>query len=74
MGEKKLEDTFSAEGLPRFLTPKQFKKHIADWSDEVLREEATHNGMPHIIRDNGRYLYPTREVLLWFKRRFQGAR
>lgn len=66
-------ETFSAEGLPKFLTPKQFKKYIADFSDEVLRDEALNHGLPHIIRDNGRYLYPTREVLIWFKRRFQNA-
>lgn len=59
--------------LPMFLTPKQFREHIANWSDDKLRDKIENDGFPAINENPGgkraRYSIPTKEALLWFKRR-----
>lgn len=56
--------------LPKFLTPKDFREHIVNWSDDTIRRRIQNDKMPAIQQDNGRYLLgPTDDLLLWFKRR-----
>lgn len=55
--------------LPKYLTPKDFREHIVNWSDDTIRRRIHNCGMPAVQQDNGRYIFPTEEVLLWFKRR-----
>lgn len=59
MGEKK---------LPRYLTSKQLREEIVNWSDEVLKSRVE-SGFPAFKDDGGRYLFPTAEVLDYMKRR-----
>jgi hypothetical protein len=61
--------SMSDKKLPKFLTPKDFREHIVNWSDDTLRRRVQNDKMPAIQQENGRYLFPTEEVLLWFKRR-----
>jgi hypothetical protein len=58
--------------LPMFLTPKQFRENIADWSDDTLRRKIQDEGFPAINIGAGerpKYSIPKDEALLWFKRR-----
>jgi hypothetical protein len=55
--------------LPIYLTPKQFRENIVNWSDDTLRNNIEQHGFPAIKTDSGRYLVPREDALLWFKRR-----
>ena len=59
MGEKKLR---------KYLTPKEFQEHIADWSIDTLKRRIKDEGFP-AIQDASGILIPTEEAELWFKRR-----
>lgn len=65
MGERKL---ITPDMLPVLLTPKAFRMYIVDWSDDKLRRKVQNEGLPAHQEASGRYVYPTAEVLLWFKR------
>jgi len=55
--------------LPRYLTMKDFRENIVNWSDDTIRRRIQ-EGMP-AMQDtaSGRYVFPTQEVMDWFKRR-----
>jgi hypothetical protein len=55
--------------LPRFLTMKGFQEKIINWSDDTIRRRIREDGLPAVQEGNGRYVFPTQEVLEWFKRR-----
>lgn len=55
--------------LPTFLTTKGLQEHIIDWSDDTIRRRIQDDGFPAIQEKNGRYLFATKDVLEWFKRR-----
>lgn len=59
MGEKK---------LPLYLTVKQLREEVVDWTDEILRKRID-KGFPAFKDDGGRYLFPRDEVLDYMKRR-----
>lgn len=55
--------------LPRYLTMKGFRENIIDWSDDVIRSRINEEKLPAVKEPGGRYVFPTQEVLDWFKRR-----
>lgn len=55
--------------LPKYLTMKGFRENIIDWSDDTIRRRIHEDALPAIQEVNGRYMFPTQEVLEWFKRR-----
>lgn len=59
MGERK---------LPKYLTSKQLREEIVNWTDEQLKSRID-SGFPAFKDDGGRYLFPTTEVLDYMKRR-----
>lgn len=59
--------------LPKFLTMKDFRSHIVNWSDDTIRRRIQNEGLPAMQDVNGRYMFPTQEVLDWFKRRMVRA-
>lgn len=60
MGERK---------LPKFLTMKDFRENIIDWSDDKIRRLIVAGDLPAKQEPSGRYVFETSEVLDWFKRR-----
>lgn len=58
----------AAKKLPMFLTSKQLREHIIDWSDETLKRRID-KGFPAFKDDGGQYLFPTEKVLDYMKRR-----
>jgi len=54
--------------LPKFLTMKQFREAIINWSDDTIRRRIHDEAMP-AQRDGRQFIFPTQEVLDWFKRR-----
>lgn len=70
MGEKKI---VSDGKLPRYLTTRQLRREIVDWSDEVLKSRID-SGFPAFKDDKGQYLFPTLEVLDYMKRREKNLR
>jgi hypothetical protein len=60
------------EKLPMYLTPKQLRETLVDWSDDTLRNKIESEGFPAIqtgIGPRPRFLIPRDEAILWFKRR-----
>ena len=55
--------------LPKFLTMKEFRERIINWSDDTIRRRIHEDKLPAVKEGNGRYIFPTQEVLEWFKRR-----
>lgn len=59
----------SEKKFPMYLTQKDFRERVINWSDDIIRSRIKDDGMPAIQQGNGRYVFPTQEVLDWFKRR-----
>jgi excisionase family DNA binding protein len=59
----------SDKKLPKFLTMKDFRENIINWSDDTIRRRIKDEALPAVQEGNGRYLFPTQDVLEWFKRR-----
>lgn len=57
----------AATKLPMFLTKKQLKEHVVDWSDDTLYRRIK-EGFP-AIKDHGNYVFPTQECIDYLKRR-----
>ena len=57
-----------SEKLPKFLTIKGFQEHVVNWSADTIYRRIKDEGMP-AVRDGRGYIFPTQEVLDWFKRR-----
>lgn len=55
--------------LPKYLTMKDFRENIVNWSDQKIRRKIKEEGLPAMQEDNGRWLFPTQDVIEWFKRR-----
>lgn len=58
--------------LPKFLTMKDFRANIVNWSDDTIRRRIHDEGMP-AVREGRQFLFPTQEVLDWLKRRMVRA-
>lgn len=54
--------------LPKFLTMRQFREHIVNWSDDTVRRRIHDEGLP-AVKDGKQFLFETQLVLEWFKRR-----
>lgn len=55
--------------LPKYLTMKGFRENIVDWSDQKIRRKIREDKLPAMQEENGRWIFPTQEVIEWFKRR-----
>lgn len=61
MGEKK---------LPMYLTMPQLRAEIVDWSERTIKRKIENEDFPGFKDEGtGKYLFETKEVLLWMKRR-----
>ena len=57
------------KSLPVYLTMAQLRDRIVSWSEDTIRRKIKENGFPAIQDEGGRYIFPTKLVLEWFKRR-----
>lgn len=55
--------------MPVFLTMRQLRESVVDWSDDTIKRKIKNDGFPAIQDEGGRYLFPTDKVMDWFKRR-----
>ncbi len=56
--------------LPLFLTTKSFRAYIVDWSDDTIYRRINEENMP-AEKDGKSWIFPTQDVLDWFKRRLK---
>lgn len=58
------------EKLPAFLTLKQLQTRVISWSRDTVKRKVKEEKFP-MIKDgeSGQLLFPTKQVLEWFKRR-----
>ncbi len=70
MSAKKVEKKVQKgpTGLPIYLNIREFRLHIVNWSNDSIYR-AIHNEELPAMRRGKSYLFPTQEVLDWFKRR-----
>ncbi len=54
--------------LPKFLTTKEFKEHIINWSDATIRRRIHESDPLPAIKQGRSYIFETQEVLDWLKR------
>lgn len=55
--------------LPMYLSFKELQENIVNWNRDTVRKRVVEDGFPMIKDEKGILLFPTKEVLEWFKRR-----
>lgn len=65
MGKRKIDPS----NLPLFLSAPELKEHVVTWSTDTLKKRIDEDGFPAIRDESGHYLFSTKDVLLWFKKR-----
>jgi hypothetical protein len=57
------------KNLPMYIDSRTLKEHFVSWSKETLKRRIENDGFPAFKDEGGQYLFPTKDVVDWFKRR-----